>query len=36
MGREGGTEGREGGGIFIIAAKQEAQDGGPRVREGVV
>ncbi len=36
MGRGGGTGGREGGGIFVAAAKQEAQDGGPRARGGVV
>jgi hypothetical protein len=34
-GGEGGRGGG-GGGIFVIAAKQEAQDGGPRAWGGVV
>jgi hypothetical protein len=31
-GGEGGQGGERGGGIFVVAAEQEAQDGGPRAR----
>ena len=35
--REGrGDGGERGGGVFIVAAEQEAQDGGPRAQGGVV